>query len=92
MRTTEQVSRKERKGRKGVRGRSGAERLSGGDALTAAVERERERVPGWPPEVESVFDHVFMCVCCGRTLGDEKRREPDSEVCLRCVEEAGFWN
>jgi hypothetical protein len=22
----------------------------------------------------------------------EERREPDSEVCMRCVEDAGFWN
>jgi hypothetical protein len=24
--------------------------------------------------------------------GEQERREPNSEVCMRCVRDAGFWN
>ena len=84
--------------RKGHKGRKRLARLGQGDGcrdwISRAFDREREhaRVPRWPPEYESLFAHFFRCVCCGRTRGDEKRREPDSEVCIHCVADAGFLN
>jgi hypothetical protein len=64
------------------------------DRIARAVEREREhqRVPRLPMECDGVLAHVFQCVCCGRVRGDQERREPNSEVCIRCVVDAGFWN
>jgi hypothetical protein len=64
------------------------------DRIARSLEREREhaQVPRWPPEYDSVFAHFFWCVCCGRTRGEELRREPASEVCVHCVAAAGFWN
>jgi hypothetical protein len=62
------------------------------DRIARAVAREREQVRAAMPECETALDHVFRCVLCGRVRGDEERREPGSEVCLRCVEDAGFWN
>jgi hypothetical protein len=62
------------------------------DRLEQAFERERghRRRPVWPLELDTVYAHVFKCVCCERTRPDEQRQEPRSEVCLRCVREAGF--
>jgi hypothetical protein len=60
--------------------------------IARAVAREREHRRVNTPEGETVLDHTFQCVCCGGWRGDEERREPDSEVCLLCVEDAGFWN
>lgn len=62
------------------------------DRIARAVAREREHRQVVMPERGTVFDHVFQCVCCGRVRGDEERREPASEVCLRCVQAAGFVN
>ena len=64
------------------------------DFLGRAVTREREHVqqPWMPLEVDSVWMHVFRCVCCGRKRRIEERREPRSEVCVRCVREAGYEN
>jgi len=33
---------------------------------------------------------TFKCVCCGRNRKAEEQREPQSEVCVRCVRAAGF--
>ena len=53
-------------------------------------EREHRRVL-WPPtEFHSARARVFRCVCCGRPRREEERREPESEVCVRCVRAAGF--
>jgi len=62
------------------------------DRLAGAFERERghRRRPAWPLECYTAAAHVFKCVCCGKTRPDEQRREPDSEVCIRCVRAAGF--
>jgi len=62
------------------------------DLLQRAVERERNhKLPlRWALEQDSVWDHVFACVCCERVRGEEERREPRSEVCIRCVRAAGF--
>ncbi len=62
------------------------------DRIARAVAREREYLRVGMPERETVLDHVFQCVCCGQVRGDEERREAGSEVCVRCVEDAGFWN
>jgi hypothetical protein len=62
------------------------------DRLGRAFAREREhrRVLLLPLEYDCVLAHVFKCACCGRTRREEERREPDSEVCLSCVRDAGF--
>jgi hypothetical protein len=62
------------------------------DLLERAFERERghRRRPAWPLECYTAAAHVFKCVCCGKTRPDEQRREPASEVCMRCVRAAGF--
>lgn len=44
------------------------------------------------PERDAVWARAFRCVCCGRLRGDQERREPASEVCVRCVHEAGYLN
>ena len=62
------------------------------DRIARAVRREREHRQVGTLESDSVIGHVFQCVCCGRVCGDEERREPSSEVCMRCVGDAGFWN
>ncbi len=62
------------------------------DQIARAVAREAEHLRAVVPERGGVMDCVFRCVCCGQVRGDEERREPDSEVCVRCVEDAGFWN
>jgi hypothetical protein len=62
------------------------------DRIARAFAREREHWRVKTPEGQTVLDYTFQCVCCGGWRGDEERREPDSEVCLLCVEDAGFWN
>jgi transcription elongation factor Elf1 len=62
------------------------------DRLARAVAREREQARVEMPERGTALDHVFECVCCGKVRGEEERREPNSEVCVRCVEDAGFWS
>ena len=64
------------------------------DEIEKAFAREREARRWVMPALEqySAFAHVFKCVCCGRTRPDEQRREPESEVCLKCVQMAGFDN
>lgn len=93
MKTTS--ARQGRKGRRGpkVRGVGVADDVLR-DPLAAAYARERDhaRVPPWPLEEDCVVDHLFRCVCCGKVRGDHERREPNSEVCVRCVREAGYWN
>src|SRR5689334_4228703 len=53
------------------------------DRLARAVEREREHRRVGTLECDSVAEHVFRCVCCGKVRGDQERREPESEVCIR---------
>ncbi len=62
------------------------------DRIAQAFRREREhaRIPRWPPELDTVWAHVFRCECCGRLRHEEERREPRSEICIRCVRDAGF--
>jgi hypothetical protein len=36
------------------------------------------------------YAQVFRCLLCERVRPDEQRREPESEICIKCVEEAGF--
>jgi len=62
------------------------------DRIARAVRREREHQQVRLLECDSVAEHVFRCVCCGCVRGDQERREPASEVCMRCVRDAGFWN
>ena len=62
------------------------------DRIAQAVRREREHQQVRLLECDSVAEHVFRCVCCGKVRGDQERREPNSEVCVRCVKDAGFWN
>ena len=60
--------------------------------LFKALKRDRElQRPAWPMELHSSYDHVFRCELCNRLRRDEQRREPDSEICIKCVEEAGFF-
>ncbi|HWV98532.1 MAG TPA: hypothetical protein VNZ64_02450 [Candidatus Acidoferrum sp.] len=61
-------------------------------ALAFAREREARRILKWPLEYDSVYAHVFKCVCCEKIRPEEERREPGSEVCLCCVRAAGFVN
>lgn len=62
------------------------------DLLLGAFERERRHHwrPRWPMELDTVMAHVFRCVCCERIRAEDERREPGSEVCLRCAQAAGF--
>ena len=59
--------------------------------LLRAIAREREagRSP-WPMELHTCDTRVFRCELCGRQRPEEQRREPESEICIKCVEEAGF--
>jgi hypothetical protein len=69
-------------------------KIEANDLVARAFRREREarRWPGWQSEVFWQPPSLFKCVCCGRQRSDADRREPDSEVCLRCVRAAGYWN
>ena len=87
METTE---RQRGKGRKRPVKRKAEEPLK--DPIARAFKREREHARVGPPESETVWAHAFRCVCCGRIRGGRERREPRSQVCMRCVAEAGFWN
>ena len=62
------------------------------DRIGKAFAREQEagRWPVWGPELVIVAPAVFRCVCCGGNRRTEERREPQSEVCVRCVRAAGF--
>jgi hypothetical protein len=51
--------------------------------------REEEKIV--VPEQDSLYLHIFTCVCCGKRKGDDHRREPDSEVCLECEQDAGYY-
>lgn len=63
------------------------------DPITRAIARNGElRRVVFPMECESAEADVFRCVCCGKVRGDAQRREHWSEVCVKCVEEAGFFN
>jgi hypothetical protein len=64
------------------------------DVIALAFEREREarRWPVWQPEPSARRIGDFKCVCCGRHRGGSERREPESEVCVRCVKAAGYLN
>ena len=62
------------------------------DRIARAVEREREHARVGVPERDAVWAHAFRCVCCGKLRGEQERREPRSEVCMRCVHEAGYLN
>ncbi len=62
------------------------------DLIHIAVRREREaRRFVLPLEQPSLHAGIFRCELCNRTRRDEQRREPDSEICIKCVEEAGFF-
>jgi hypothetical protein len=64
------------------------------DRIGRAFEREREARfwPVWQPEFVPPQPGAFKCVCCGQTRKAEERREPESEVCVRCVRAAGYHN
>jgi hypothetical protein len=64
------------------------------DAIGRAFKREREAGfwPVWQPEALLTIPGAFRCVCCGRSRRGDQRREPQSEVCVICVVEAGFRN
>jgi len=87
---------KECKGQKGPKGRRHralvVETEMFSDPITRAIARNREQRQAGTPERDSVWNHVFRCVCCGKTLDERERREPRSEVCMRCVRGAGFYN
>lgn len=36
--------------------------------------------------------HTFRCDLCGKKRREEDRREPESEICRQCDEEAGFYS
>jgi hypothetical protein len=57
-----------------------------------AREREHRRVVRLPLEYDCVLAHVFRCGCCNRVRNEDERREPDSEICARCVTAAGLEN
>jgi hypothetical protein len=63
------------------------------DRIGRAFQREREARfwPVWQPDFIPLLPATFKCVCCGRNRKTEERREPESEVCVRCVRAAGFW-
>jgi hypothetical protein len=64
------------------------------DLIAAAFHRELEARfwPVWQPDFIRLPPGAFKCVCCGRNRKAEERREPESEVCMRCVRAAGFEN
>ena len=64
------------------------------DLIARAFHREREARfwPVWQPDFIRLPPGAFRCVCCGRNRKAEERREPESEVCVRCVRAAGFVN
>jgi len=64
------------------------------DRIGRAFARERKAGfwPVWQPGILLVHAAIFKCVCCGKERRTEDRREPESEVCVRCVRAAGFDN
>ncbi len=64
------------------------------DRMALAIRREREhrRAPVPVPECDSAWVHTFECVCCGKVRGEQRRREPGSDVCVFCEREAGIFN
>ena len=64
--------------------------LSRRDLLARAIERERDSKRQVTMEQFTSFGHAFKCELCGKWRPDELRREPRSEICLSCVEDAGF--
>jgi hypothetical protein len=64
------------------------------DAIARAFKREREREarfwPVWQPDFVVMRPAEFKCVCSARNRKAEERREPESEMCVRCVRAAGF--
>ncbi len=62
------------------------------DLIRNAVRRERDAQRSvWPLEQHSSRAGVFRCELCSRVRREEQRREPDSEICIKCVEDAGFF-
>ncbi len=61
------------------------------DPITRAFARERAAgvYANWQVR-ERAVGLEFKCVCCERTRPGRERREPGSQVCVRCVQEAGF--
>ena len=68
--------------------------IQGVDVIGKAFEREREARfwPVWDRGFTVVRAAVFKCVCCDKERRSEERREPESEVCIRCERAAGFRN
>ena len=56
------------------------------DAIGRAFEREREARfwPVWQPDFVVLRPSSFRCVCCLKLRSTEQRREPESEVCMKC--------
>lgn len=49
-----------------------------------------DRYEAVTPECDTVWLHVFQCALCGKVKDNNQRREPDSVICKRCVEESGL--
>jgi len=64
------------------------------DTIGKAFAREREARfwPVWQTGVVVMHAAIFKCVCCGKQRRSDERREPKSEVCIRCVRAAGYLN
>lgn len=60
------------------------------DPIEKAVKREQENRRVRIMEQSSWANGTFLCELCGERKADEKRREPESEICIDCVIEAGF--
>jgi hypothetical protein len=76
----------------GAIGRDGRTRLEPekGEGVTPFVLKRPDRVEVPPLENDTVHWHVFKCELCGRVRNEDDRREPDSEICRFCEEDAGF--
>src|SRR4051812_41273658 len=73
-------------------GNEGLDRLT--DTIGKAFAREREARfwPVWPTGAVVMHAAIFKCVCCDKHRRSDERREPDSEVCIRCERAAGYLN
>jgi len=60
-----------------------------GDMLERALTRSG-MITARDPRFSDGASERFRCVCCGRLRATNERREPASEVCIRCVEDAGY--
>jgi hypothetical protein len=59
--------------------------------LMAAIFHERDQLgDAFPASFHCSRERVFRCELCNRLRPEEQRREPESEICIKCVEEAGF--